>query len=217
MVPIPWQPDAAVSYQHLLRLEAMGQREYIVEGVEKPVIVSKLLNGIELPNERRKFLEEFPEGIHVHNKIEVVQSNPQTVTQSNVNQAQATSHSEATSEFNFTMHLNGLQSGLNELREEAEEIEPEAAKEIAAIQQKLEKLEQTPKPEEVKKAGVMNKLKRFFDEANDTGTTLGKTVGKIKGGYKILQDLAEQYNKIAQWCGLPQVPSVFVAKKEGEK
>ncbi len=137
-------------------------------------------------------------------------NNSNTVSQSNVNQATATSHSEATSEFNFTMHLNGLQSGLNELREEAEEIEPEAAQEIAAIQQKLEKLEQTPKPEEVKKAGVMNKLKRFFDEANDTGTTLGKTVGKIKGGYKILQDLAGQYNKIAEWCGLPQVPSVFV-------
>ncbi len=210
MVPIPWQPDAAVSYQHLLRLEAMGEREYIVEGVEKPVAVQKLLNGVELPNERRKFLEEFPEGIHVHNKIEVVQNNPQNVTQSNANQATATSHSEATSEFNFTMHLSGLQRGLNELREEVEEVEPEAAKEIAAIQQKLEKLEQTPKPEEVKKAGVMNKMKRFFDEANDTGTTLGKTVGKVKGGYKILQDVAGQYNKIAQWCGLPQVPEVFV-------
>jgi Leucine-rich repeat (LRR) protein/GTPase SAR1 family protein len=209
MVPIPWQPDAAVSYPHLLRLEAMGEREYIVEGVEQPVSVTKLLNGIELPNERRKFLEEFPEGIHVHNKIEVVQNNPQTVTQSNANQATATSQNE----FNFTMHLNDLQRGLNELREEVEELEPEAAQEIAAIQQKLEKLEQTPKPEEVKKAGVMNKMKRFFDEANDTGTTLGKTVGKIKGGYKILQDLAGQYNKIAQWCGLPQVPSVFVKKE----
>ena len=208
MVPIPEQPDTAVSYQHLLRLEAMGEREYIVEGVEKPVSVQRLLNGVELPNERRKFYDETREGIHVHNKIEVVQNNPQTVTQSNVNQATATSQNE----FNFTLHLNGLQSGLNELREEAEEIEPEAAKEIAAIQQKLEKLEQTPKPEEVKKVGVMNKLKRFFDEANDTGTTFGKTVGKIKGGYKILQDVAGQYNKIAQWCGLPQVPEVFVKK-----
>jgi len=102
---------------------------------------------------------------------------------------------------------------LNELREEVEEVEPEAAKEIEAIQQRLEKLEQTPKPEEVKKAGVMNKLKRFFDEANDTGTTLGKTVGKIKGGYKILQDLAAQYNKIAEWCALPQVPSMLVKKQ----
>jgi hypothetical protein len=102
------------------------------------------------------------------------------------------------------------------LREEVEELEPEAAKEIEAIQQKLEKLEQTPKPEEVKKAGVMNKLKRFFDEANDTGTTLGKTVGKIKNGYKILQDVAAQYNKIAAWCALPQVPSVFVKRQSAE-
>ena len=139
-------------------------------------------------------------------------NNQQNVTQSNVNQATATSHSEAHSEFNFTMHLSALQSGLGELREEVEELEPEAAKEIEAIQQRLEKLEQTPRPEEVKKAGVMNKLKSFFDEANDTGTTLGKTLGKIKNGYKILQDVAAQYNKIAEWCALPQVPSVLVKK-----
>jgi len=212
MVPIPAQPEVAVSYEHLKTLERLGEPTFIPQGLQEKVSVQKLLNGVELPSERHHFFDELHEGIHVHNKIEVVQSNPQTVTQSNVNQAQATSHSEARSEFNFTMHLSALQSGLGELREEVEEIEPEAAKEIEAIQQRLEKLEQTPKPEEVKKAGVMNKMKRFFDEANDTGTTLGKTVGKIKGGYKILQDVAGQYNKIAGWCGLPQVPEVLVKK-----
>jgi len=212
MVPIPSQPEVAVSYEHLKTLERLGEQTFIPQGLQEKVSVQKLLNGVELPSERHKLFEEFREGIHVHNKIDVVQSNPQTVTQSNVTQAQATSHSEAHSEFNFTMHLSALQSGLGELREEVEEIEPEAAKEIAAIQQKLEKLEQTQKPEEAKKAGVMNKMKRFFDEANDTGTTLGKTVSKIKGGYKILQDVAGQYNKIAEWCGLPQVPSVLVKK-----
>jgi len=212
MVPIPAQPEVAVSYEHLKTLERLGEQTFIPQGLQEKVSVQKLLNGVELPSERHKLFEEFREGIHVHNKIEVVQSNPQTVTQSNVTQAQATSHSEAHSEFNFTMHLSALQSGLGELREEVEELEPEAAKEIEAIQQRLEKLEQTPKPEEVKKAGVMNKMKRFFDEANDTGTTLGKTVGKIKNGYKILQDVAAQYNKIAEWCGLPVVPSIFVKK-----
>lgn len=150
-VPILWQPDASIPYQCFLRLEAKGQHEYIMEDVEQAVSVSKLLNGIKLPSERHKFFEELREGINVHNKIEVVQNNPQTVTQSNVNQATATSHSEAHSEFNFTGHLSALQSGLSELREEAEELEPEAAKEIEAIQQRLEKLEQTPEPEEVKK------------------------------------------------------------------
>ncbi len=206
MAPIPWQPEIAVSYQLLRRLEALGEREYIVEGVEQPVPVARLLNGIEPPSERRKIYDEFREGFKVEVHLNNPQTVTQTVTQSNVNQAQA----ESRSEFNFTAHLNGLQTGLSELREEAEAIAPEAAQEIAAIQQKLDKLEQTPKPEAVKKAGVMNKLKRFFDEANDTGTTLGKTVDKIKGGYKILQGLAGQYNKIAGWCGLPQVPSVLV-------
>jgi len=104
MVPIPGQPEAAVSYQHLLRLEAMGEREYIVEGVVQPVSVSKLLNGVELPNERRRFLDELREGF----KMELNINNSNTVTQSNVNQATATSHSEARSEFNFTVHLHSL-------------------------------------------------------------------------------------------------------------
>jgi len=36
---------------------------------------------------------------------------------------------------------------------------------------------------------------------------------KVEDGIEIAQDLAGKYNKIAEWCGMPVVPSVFLKKK----
>ena len=38
----------------------------------------------------------------------------------------------------------------------------------------------------------------------------------MKKGVSIAQDIAEQYNKLAQWVGLPQVPTPFLKKKKKE-
>lgn len=85
---------------------------------------------------------------------------------------------------------------------------------MEALQQRLQKLESVSEPRQVKEAGAMNKAKRLLEELNDTSTELGKTVDKIKGGVKIAQDLGKQYNKIAQWCGLPTVPRPLLGQKD---
>lgn len=47
-VPMPDQPDVSVSYEHLLRLEKMGEDKYVPEGSEKSYEVKKLLGSIQL-------------------------------------------------------------------------------------------------------------------------------------------------------------------------
>ncbi|NOY85543.1 MAG: hypothetical protein GXO96_12125 [Nitrospirae bacterium] len=42
--------------------------------------------------------------------------------------------------------------------------------------------------------------------------TIGKAIDTTKKGAKIAQDIAGTYNKVAEWCGLPVVPSVFLKK-----
>jgi len=45
-----------------------------------------------------------------------------------------------------------------------------------------------------------------------TPRTLHKIVKGIKNGIGIAQDIAEGYNSIAQWAGLPQVSKPFLKK-----
>lgn len=69
--------------------------------------------------------------------------------------------------------------------------------------------------EEVKNSAAMSKLKCFLEGVGKTGSRTGKALKGLRDGIKIGQDLAEFYNSIAQWCGLPQVPKPFLKKEKG--
>jgi internalin A len=58
-VPLPDKPKIAVNYLHLLRLERMGQAEFLPEKAEKSYIVEDLLDGIKPKNEWKKELEHL--------------------------------------------------------------------------------------------------------------------------------------------------------------
>ena len=53
-VPLPDRPDIAVSYSHLLRLEARGTREFPPEGADRNYPVAELLEGIADARTRRE-------------------------------------------------------------------------------------------------------------------------------------------------------------------
>lgn len=46
-VPMPDQPSISISYEHLIRLERLGEKTYIPDGSEKPYDVYKLLGTIQ--------------------------------------------------------------------------------------------------------------------------------------------------------------------------
>ena len=51
---------------------------------------------------------------------------------------------------------------------------------------------------------------RIAKDLGDEDSTLYKTVEGLKRGVDIAQDFAAEYNKVAQWLGLPQVPKPFL-------
>ena len=108
---------------------------------------------------------------------------------------------------NLQGHLNDL-AGLIKKKGEIEDAEilEEAAEALSEV-------EQCKTPEELKKKGIPNKLRRILSELEDENSKLHKTVKGIKNGINIAQDIAKGYNAVAQWCGLPQVPKPFLGKE----
>ncbi len=112
--------------------------------------------------------------------------------------------------FNFYNCNIGLQGNFNELAQLLTEVgNKEEAKELESTAKALEKVEDSKSKEDVKKKGAANRLKRLLDDLNNEESELHKTVKGIKNGISIAQDIAKNYNNIAQWLGLPQVPNRF--------
>ena len=113
--------------------------------------------------------------------------------------------------FNFHNCNIGLQGNLNDLAQLLSEGgNKEEAKELASAAKALEQAQKCKSPEELKKKGIAGRLGRLVKEFEDEDSKLHKTVKGIKNGISIAQDIAEGYNDIAQWAGLPQVPKPFL-------
>ena len=106
-----------------------------------------------------------------------------------------------------------LQSNLNDLTHELESAgAQEQAKQLESAVTALEKAENCQTEIEVKKSGVGNRMKRLLEDMGDKNSSMHKIIEGTKNGVGIAQDLAEKYNDIAQWAGLPQVPKPFLKK-----
>ncbi|MDR3220031.1 MAG: hypothetical protein LBU22_13850 [Dysgonamonadaceae bacterium] len=117
--------------------------------------------------------------------------------------------------FNFQNCNISLQGNLNDLASSLKRMgNIEDAEIVEEAAEALESVENCQTPEEVKKKGVLNKLKRILEDLADEDSKLHKTVEGIKKGISIAQDIAKEYNKIAQWVGLPPVPKPFLKKSE---
>ena len=58
-VPLPDNPAISVGYLHLVRLEKMGQIEFLPDGAEKNYNAKELLEGIKPEKERQKEAEQL--------------------------------------------------------------------------------------------------------------------------------------------------------------
>lgn len=113
--------------------------------------------------------------------------------------------------FNFYDCNIDLQGNLNELADLLDEVgNSEEAETLKNTTNALEKLEQCKTPEEVKKKGLANRLKRLVEDLNNEDSNLRKAVDGVEKGIDVAQDIAKRYNSIAEWAGLPQVPTAFL-------
>lgn len=117
--------------------------------------------------------------------------------------------------FNFENCNIDLQGNLNELADLlSDKGKEEESKRLIQAVQALQKAEEIGDKKEIKRKGLMNKVKRILNDLENKNSSLHKSIKGVKEGVSIAQDLAEGYNKVAEWAGLPKVPKPFLKKKK---
>lgn len=95
---------------------------------------------------------------------------------------------------------------------EIKDLLPSASPELLVLNDlegALVSIEKEENPDVVKKSSAMSKFKKFLDKVKDGNEDIKKVMETSANTVDIFRDLAGKYNKIAEWCGLPQVPNVF--------
>lgn len=62
----------------------------------------------------------------------------------------------------------------------------------------------------VKRSTAMKRFKEFVDKVVDDGSEFNEAIKKADSGWQIFSDIAKKYNGVAEWCGLPVVPSALL-------
>ncbi len=195
-------------FRYLLRLEKKGLEFERCQSSLKLVDVCKLLNGVEDPRKRYKTRREHEMNIQVNPQISVQNSN----TNHSENSSEVSVQNSITIEIRQSIHE--LQGNINDLKDEAEAVcgSPELSQELGKLETSVERLNEAATKEEIVKSGALNKVKRFLLEIQNEESELGKVIKGLKYGVGIAQEIGEKYNSIAEWCGLPVVPKIFLKK-----
>jgi len=83
---------------------------------------------------------------------------------------------------------------------------------VKEIEKGLTELRQYGDKDDVSSAPIMNKFRRMIEKVKSGQGAIAEAVKTAEDGYEIFNDVAKQYNAIADWCGLPQVPKILLKK-----
>lgn len=81
---------------------------------------------------------------------------------------------------------------------------------LAEVAGTLETIEEDADPASVRKSPAMSKFRRVVEKFLDVSDGANSAISKIENGIDIAMDMGRKYNSIAEWCGLPVIPSVLV-------
>lgn len=108
---------------------------------------------------------------------------------------------------NVSYHLEEVLEDVQSLMEGAD---PEMSMRLNDLSDAVESVTDIKSPEDVKASTGLTKLKKFLDEASESGSKVQKLISSVSDGVEVLRGLAKKYNAVAEWCGAPQVPRILV-------
>lgn len=111
----------------------------------------------------------------------------------------------------FDLEIPEISESLQLLIERAGE-DPAIHRRLLDMDESVGAISSKTTADEVKNASGLQKLRRFLEDASQTGDAAGQFIRKVTGGIEVLQNLAKKYNAIAAWCGAPQVPPILLGK-----
>lgn len=206
-------------YKTLLRLEEHGHEDTVCEKSMVKVTVTALLDGIGSLEDRQKnrelYMEKF-NNIIVNNTINTENHNDNKSNSESRNKAENKNHNRnnniTTISIEVRAMIDGLAGDLQDMKDEVTAVHAELIIDFEKLEHGLNKLNDAETKEEIIRSGVLKKFDRFMQEVQDEESLLGKTIKNIKYGFSIAQDIADKYNTIAEWCGIPVVPRLFLKK-----
>lgn len=90
--------------------------------------------------------------------------------------------------------------------------DPDSQMRLLDLDESIGSLSGKQNPEAMRESNGLKKLKRFIDDATTAGSAANNFIEKASDGFELLQKIARRYNDIAEWCGAPQVPKIFIGK-----
>lgn len=201
-VPLPDDASITIEYEELAGLERMGTTEFDVGKLGKRFSVSRLLDGLEKPEDREQRLAQtFLKNGFTFSPVLIQKSTHISKQESNI---------AIDIDIDVNVELPSLQLDFSELKELLEEKDPKLEKQLEKIEDGLDGLTGKSSPQEL--APPLNKMGRFLKRAAEPDSTLNKILSTTKKGIETAQKVGRTYNKFAQWLGMPQVPKPFLGE-----
>lgn len=89
---------------------------------------------------------------------------------------------------------------------------PDVEMKLIDLNQSISNINQDNDLERIKNSSALNKLKLFIEDSQNIGGQVNKFITSTIDGIDKLMYIGEKYNSIAEWCGAPQIPKVFIKK-----
>lgn len=185
--------------------------------------VAKILDGIEKPENRHQSYRELEEKFTV-NITQNQTANPViTNTASQHNEQSSTLTSNISINIQLKDFSSDMKSWSQDLFEDLAEDEDlisdndtakllkRSQKEVERLSAPLDEIEGVENKEEAtSKSDNFSRVKNFLEDALDKTNKTGELLDKTGEGIKKLQSLASKYNKVAELCAMPTVPSFLL-------
>lgn len=109
-------------------------------------------------------------------------------------------------------HIQGLTESVEELKEDLKTLPEEHAtallKEVEDLDKSVQEMQNAEKKEELPPS--LKKVEAFLKRVEDGNDYVAKAFKLTKKGVETLKKIGKNYNAIAEWVGLPQVPKLFL-------
>ncbi|HDK6181721.1 TPA: hypothetical protein M2O83_004149 [Klebsiella pneumoniae] len=195
--------------------KALHEYELIITGAEPPEKFSKNDKLVlELRNELRiaKFRIESQQdmiGIQNHRIEQLFSLIGKSISQKNNVMVDFKPTVTVSNNISINQIVAEALGSVNELIEEIPESN-EAYFVLKELEGSLITIETNNDQESVRRSPAMSKFRRLIDKVTEAGSNLNQAIEKADKGWEIFSDLASRYNKLAEWCGLPVVPSILI-------
>jgi hypothetical protein len=115
------------------------------------------------------------------------------------------------SEFRVRDAISDANSDLEELI--AADVDDSIKMRLLDLRSALDMARLNGKPDAVANSSGIKKLRALVEDTFKNGSKISESLKTIEGGIETAQSLGRKYNAIAEWCGIPQIPSALLGSE----